>query len=200
MKTLDKILIILLISGLTAVAPAATFAKVGVGVGLGKINIDEHLKPGRIYRLPTLPVLNTGDEAGDYEVAVTFLSEQTQLRPAVTWFSFSPQQFRLDPGASQPVEVSLILPIQARPGDYFAFLEAHPVTAGQEGVTIGVAAATKLNFTIKPAGVLGATVERVRSFFTTTSPTSYIVLGVIAAVVLVSAIRRYISVNISLKK
>lgn len=200
MKTLGKVVTILLISGLMAVVPAATFAKVGVGVGLGKINIDEQLKPGRIYKLPTLPVLNTGDEAGDYEVAVTFLSEQTQFRPAVTWFSFSPQQFRLDPGASQLVEVSLILPIQARPGDYFAFLEAHPVTAGQEGVTIGVAAAAKLNFTIKPAGVLGATVERVRSFFTTTSPTSYIVLGAIAAVVLVGVIRRYVSINVSLKK
>ena len=195
MNPLHKIVIVSLIS-LTALAPAA-YAKVGVGVGLGKVNIDEPLKPGGIYKLPTLPVLNTGDEAGDYEVEVTYLTDQPELRPATDWFTFSPTQFHLDANSSQPVEVSLTLPVNTRPGNYFAFLEAHPVTSG-EGVTIGVAAATKLNFTVKPSGVLGATVERIRSFFTTTSPTSYVVLGIIIAIVLIGTIRRYLSFNISL--
>ncbi len=198
MKIFRKITIVSLI-GLTALVPAATFAKIGVGVGLGKVNIDERLKPGGIYKLPTLPVLNTGDEAGDYEVEVTYLTDQAEMRPEADWFSFSPSQFHLEADSSQSVEVSLMLPVNARPGDYFAFLEAHPVTTG-EGVTIGVAAATKLNFTIKPSGVLGASIERVRSFFTTTSPVSYIVLGIVGTIVLIGIIRRYFSFNISLKR
>ena len=198
MNTLRKIVIVSLIS-LTALAPVVAVAKVGVGVGLGKVNIDESLKPGGIYKLPTLPVLNTGDEAGDYEVEVTYLTDQPELRPAADWFTFSPNQFHLAADSSQPVEVSLTLPVNARPGNYFAFLEAHPITTG-EGVTIGVAAATKLNFTIKPSGILGASIERVRSFFTTTSPTSYVILGIIIAIVLIGIIRHYLSFNISLKK
>ncbi len=42
------------------------FARIGVGVGTGKITIDENLKPGIIYKLPPLTVVNTGDEASDY--------------------------------------------------------------------------------------------------------------------------------------
>ncbi len=67
-----------------------SFAGVGVGVNLGKIEIDEPLKPGGIYNFPSLGVLNTGDEPGDYEVEVTYHQDQTQLRPAQEWFSFDP--------------------------------------------------------------------------------------------------------------
>jgi len=45
--------------------PYVGLANVGVGVGLGKIQIDELLKSGGIYKLPSIPVINTGDEAGD---------------------------------------------------------------------------------------------------------------------------------------
>ncbi|MCH7541394.1 hypothetical protein IH981_01290 [Patescibacteria group bacterium] len=179
--------------------PNAAIAKLGVGVGLGKINIDEELTPGGIYKLPSLPVLNTGDEAADYEVEVTFLSEQEQRQPEASWFSFQPQSFHLEAGKSQTVEVSLTLPVSTRAGDYFAFLEAHPVKKG-EGVTIGIAAATKLNFTVKPAGILGAIIERIRTFLENNSPASYYVLGAVGVVVLTLIGRRYLDLRIGLKK
>ena len=104
MNTLRKIVIVFLIS-LTALAPVVALAKVGVGVGLGKVNIDESLKPGGIYKLPTLPVLNTGDEAGDYEVEVTYLTDQPELRPAADWFTSRPNQFHLPAARPQGQEV-----------------------------------------------------------------------------------------------
>lgn len=183
--------------------PTLVLAKLGVGVGLGKVSIDQTLAPGGIYRLPTLPVLNTGDEPSDYEVTVTYLSEQPELQPDAVWFKFTPQSFHLAAGKSQNVEVSLTLPVNIRSGNYFAFLEAHPVKKA-EGVTIGIAAATKLNFTVKPAGVLGAAVERIRSIFETNAPVSYIIVGVIGGIIILSGLatlgRKYLTVQVRLKK
>jgi len=196
-----KILTVIVIFG-AFLFPQTAFAKIGVGVGLGKVQIDEELSPGGIYKLPTLPVLNTGDQDGDYEVTVTYLSDQSEFQPPVEWFTFGPQKFPLSAGGSQNVEVSLTLPVDARPGDYFAFLEAHPV-AKAEGVTIGVAAATKLNFTVKPAGVLGAAVERLRSLLENNAPASYIIIAVVGGVLALSLLvvvgRKYLAVQIRLK-
>lgn len=179
--------------------PQIAFAKLGVGVGLGKIQIDENLSPGGIYKLPTLPVLNTEDETADYGVEVTYLSEQPELRPEASWFTFTPQSFSLEAGKSQLVEVTLTLPVNTRPGNYFAFLEAHPV-AKAEGVTIGIAAATKLNFTVKPTGVLGAAAERIRSLLESSKPGSYIVLAVLGGVIVIVLISRYVDIRVGFKK
>ena len=189
----------LIIAGLLLVVSVSfAAAKVGVGVGLGKIQIDEALSPGGIYNLPSLPVLNTGDEDMDYEVEVTYLSEQEEMRPETGWFAFSPQRFPLTAGGSQVVDIVLTLPVDTRPGDYFAFLEAHPVSEG-EGVTIGVAAATKLNFSVEPKGVLGAAMERVRSLIEANRPLANGVAIVVGVVVVVSLGRRYLDIKIGLK-
>ena len=50
--------------------------------------------------------------------------------------------------------VTLTLPMNTKP-ERISLFEAHP-TAKKEGVSIGVAAATKLYFTVAPKGVLGA--------------------------------------------
>lgn len=200
-EKMQKILLTLLIL-VALLVPQTALAKIGVGVGLGKIQIDEALSPGGIYKLPTLPVLNTGDESLDYEVEVTYLSDQPELQPPGEWFTFTPQRFPLSAGGSQNVEVSLTLPVDVRPGNYFAFLEAHPVAKG-EGVTIGVAAATKLNFTVKPTGVLGAAIERLRSLLENNAPVSYIIIAVIGGVLALSLLiivgRKYLAVQIRLK-
>lgn len=194
-----RILISLIIVGLCfALGATSAFAKLGVGVGLGKVQIDDKLAPGGIYKLPSLPVINTGDEGADYEVEVTYLEGQTELRPDGTWFSFNPGRFTLEAGKSQLVEVTLTLPVNARPASYFAFLEAHPITK-QEGVTIGIAAATKLNFTVRPSGVLGAAIERVRSLFESNKPASYTALGVLAGLLLIALGRRYLDIRVGLK-
>ena len=184
---------------LFAVSVSSVFAKIGVGVGLGKIQIDEPLSPGGIYKLPSLPVLNTGDEAGDYEVAVTYQHEQEQLRPEEAWFSFSPETFYLEAGGSQKVDISLSLPVRAKPGDYFAYLEAHP-TAKKEGVTIGVAAATKLYFTVEPSGILGAAIARVTSWFENNAPYSYWVLAGLLMLMVILVFRRFFSLRVAVKR
>ena len=70
-------------------------------------------------------------------------------------------------------------------------------------MTIGIAAATKLNFTVKPAGVLGAAIERVRSLLENNAPASYIVIAVIGAVLVLSLFiavgRKYLTVRIRFK-
>jgi len=121
-------------------------ARIGVGVNLGKIEIDEPLKPGGIYNFPSIGVINTGDEPGDYELDVTYHQDQPELRPAKEWFSFSPSSFHLEAGQSQSVAIKLALPVRVKPGDYFAYLEAHPIIKAGPGTTIGVELPPKLIF------------------------------------------------------
>jgi len=197
-KSAKILLLTVLIASLFITLPA--LAKIGVGVGLGKIQIDEPLLPGGIYKLPTIPVLNTGDEPSNYEMDVTYQHEQPELRPKKEWFIFTPQTFALDGGGSQPVEVRLNLSVKTTPGDYFAYLEAHPITTGEGGVTIGIAAATKIWFTVKPANTFQAIIHKITSFAKNTAPTSYIVLGVIVFIILILIFRKFFSFNLNIKK
>ena len=101
---MKKIIILCLLA--VFAMPLFTSARIGVGVNLGKIELDEPLKPGGIYNFPSLGIINTGDEAGDYEVAVTYHQDQPQLRAEKEWFDFSPSQFHLEAGKSQSVAVN----------------------------------------------------------------------------------------------
>lgn len=140
--------------------PQVGFADRGVGVTLGEIVVEERLAPGGSWELARLGVLNTGDEAGPYEVTVSYADEATAKRPPAGWFEFSPARFDLAAGDSRMVEVRLTLPTGADAGEYFAYLEAHPVTSA-EGVSVSVAAATKVSFTVKDASWLDAQRTRV---------------------------------------
>jgi hypothetical protein len=186
------------------ILPSIALARVGVGVGIGKIEIDKPLKPGGVYDLTSLVVLNTGDEASDYEITVAYQSEQPEFRPDKEWFSFSPVSFNLKPGAVQSVGVKLTLPVKVKPGDYFGYLQGQPKvktnTAG--GAAIGVAAATKLYFTVAPANFLQGLYYRTTFFLARTAPWSYVILGVILAAIIIVFLRRFISfdIGVSLKK
>jgi len=189
--------------------PVLALARIGVGVGIGKIVVDQPLKPGLIYILPSLPVLNTGDEPGEYGVSIEYhegqeTNPQMGLKPQREWFSFEPATFHLEPGQVQQVQIKLTLPLKGvRPGNYFAYLEAHPIkkeAAGQ--TTVGVAAAAKLYFTVKPANIFVGMYYRIASLFALYSPWSYVVLGVILAAILVLLFRQFFTfkIGISLKK
>lgn len=176
---MKKIIIFLLIA--VFVFPSMALARIGVGVGIGKIEIDKPLKPGGVFDLTSLVVLNTGDEPADYEITVAYHSEQLQIRPAQEWFSFSPSSFHLEPGQVQSVAVKLTLPVKAKPGDYFAYLQGQPIkkvaTAG--GATIGVAAATKLYFKIVPANIWQGIYYRFIFLYSRYHPWDTIVLAMI---------------------
>lgn len=173
------------------VLPTMVLARIGVGVGIGKIEVDKPVKPGGVYDLTSLVVLNTGDESSNYEITVAYQSEQPEFRPASEWFSFSPSTFYLKPGEVQSVGVKLTLPVKAKPGNYFAYLQGQPAkkinTAG--GASIGVAAATKLYFTVIPSNIFQGIYYRFISLYSRYSPWDTIVLSVI----FVSVVIRFLS-------
>ena len=143
------ILVILVVA--LALVPGAAWAQAGVGVNVGTIRVDQDLAPGGIYNLPAIGIINTGKDASDYSVRITYLTDRTEMRPPEDWFSFNPKVFRLEAGEDATVGVSLHVPVAARAGDYFALLEAYPVPADGAGALISVAAATKLSFTVRPS-------------------------------------------------
>jgi hypothetical protein len=195
----------IVILGLALFLPVLVLARIGVGVGTGKIVVDQPLKPGLIYTLPSLMVLNTGDEPGEYGVSIEYhegqeTNPQMGLKPAKEWLSFEPEKFHLEPGQAQQVKIKLSLPVKGvKPGQYFAYLEGHPVkkdVAGQ--TTIGVAAAAKLYFKVAPANFFVGLYYRIASLFALYSPWSYVVLAIVVAAILIALFRRFFSFNIGI--
>lgn len=181
--------------------PLTAFARIGVGVGTGKIVVEQKLKPGIIYQLPPLTVVNTGDESSDYGVGISYFQNQKQLMPDESWFIFSPKTFHLDPGKVQVVDIKLNLPVNAKPGEYFAYVEGHPAKKTTSGVTtIGVAAAAKLYFTVVPANLFQAIYYKATSFWALYQPWTNgtaVLIGIIALILLMN---RFLHIEINLKK
>ena len=180
--------------------PAYVLGRIGVGVATGKIIVNEKLKPGIIYNLPPLTVLNTGDVSSDYEVKITYFEKQPQLKPSNDWFIFSPQKFHLDPGKVQVVRIKLNLPITVKPGDYFGFLEAHPVQKNTTGkTTIGIAAAAKLYFTIVPSNIFYGMYYKVVSFWEVYAPWPQRAITFLIIIGIILIVRKFFNIQIGLK-
>ncbi len=190
----------LILLALALLFPLISFGKLGVGVGAGKIKVDKDLKPGGVYNLPSVPVLNTGDEPADYGMEIAYHEKQSQFRPSKSWFEFIPSQFHLEPGKIKSVKIKLTLPVKARPGDYFAYLEAHPIQEETGGATIGIAAATKLYFTIVPTNIFSAVFWRLKSLYEIYYPWPPIVLILIIGAVAVVLFRKHFRFNVSIRK
>ena len=174
----------------TAVFSPPAAARLGVGINVGKIVVDEPLLSGGIYPITKMAVINTGDEAGSYELDVSYIEGQKELSPPKEWFSFKPKEFRLKPKQAREVEIGLVIPVQARAGDYFALVEAHPVVK-KKAVTIGIAAAAKMSFSVNSSSLLWSIINRIVTWFTTNAPYSYIAAGVIAAAAVILLLRRF---------
>jgi hypothetical protein len=198
MKGISILLATVLASAVFLCLPTADVqAQLGVGVTPGIIRVDEPLLPGGRYNLPSVQVINTGNVSSDYGVDLSSMAEQEELQPPADFIILSPTSFHLEPGASQIVSLSLDIPLKAKPGDYLAYVEAHPTaTSGGGGTQIGVAAATKLYFTVKPANTFVAITNSIANFFTRNAPVSYIVPGVVLLGLLVFFLRRRIRINI----
>ena len=180
-------------------AAAATHAQVGVGVSLAKIVLDEPVVGGGSYDLPTVGVVNTGKEAGDYEVGVSYRSGQKQMKVPAEWISFTPKTFYLNAGEVRQVAVRLQVPMKAKPGDYFGFIDAHLAAVGT-GVPISVAAATKLYFSVRPSNIFVAIGAKVSTFFNATAPVSYVLLGVVAVIVVVFIFKRFFRIRFAVER
>jgi hypothetical protein len=188
-----KVLGLFLVALLVLAVPGAALASIGVGVGTGKINVSDKLRAGGIYKLPPVTVFNTGTETANYSMSVTLNQSQPQLKPNPKWFSFSPAQFRLAPGRSQVVTPSINLPVSMPPGDYFAYLEAHPQETAKQGTAkIGVAAATKLSFSVKASNIFFAILYRLLSLYRKYEPWSQVATVLVVAGILISILNKYL--------
>lgn len=194
-KNLSKYFLIVLLLFIFASVPS--FAKVGVGVGTGKIYVDEPLKPGTIYTLPVITVLNTGDDTTTYGTRIAYHQDQEELTPAKEWFSFSPSEMVIEPTKGSPTEVTLSVPIKAEPGDYFAYVEAYPMTtASEDGTTsISIAAATKLYFTVAPSNVFEGVYYKSLSLFNKYRPWTTIAVAVFAVLLILNFLRKRINIS-----
>lgn len=181
--------------------PGRALARIGVGVGTGKIQVDVDLKPGIIYRLPSLSVINTGDEPSDYAVSIAYHQDIPELRPKADWFIFTPQAFYLKPGEVKTVEIKLNLPLKMEPGDYFCYLEAKPVKKAVNGkTTIGVAAAAKLYFTVIPASQLQGIYYKIISFWKVYAPWPQRALLAVWIVILLVVFKKFFKLQVGFKK
>lgn len=187
----------ILIFCLLAASPA--LAKVGVGINLGRISVNQPLYAGGIYSLAKMTVINTGTESGNYQVDISYLEGQKQLKPAKNWFRFTPDQFNLKAGEARQVDIKLALPINARSGDYFAFVEGRPA-AKKKGLSIGIAAAAKLTFAIKSSTLYWAVFNWITAALTSYAPYSYVLLGLISIAIIWLIIRRYFALSFRLER
>ena len=196
--------LLVIFTALSVLLPSTTnlFASVGVGVGLGSIKVDEELKQGMQYNLPILTVLNTGDVAGEYTVDIAYHKDQEELLPPKEWFTFSPEIFYLEPGDSQNIEITLTLPIDdVVPGDYFAYVEGKPSRKLDTGETvIGVAAATKLTFTIAPSNIFEGIYYRALAIYNAYRPYSTVLIIFIGLLILYTLLKSNFNFNLSIQK
>lgn len=175
---------------LIAVSPSAV-AKVGVGVNVGKIDVEQALYSGGIYALPSIGVVNTGDEPATYSMRAVSMTGQKERIPKPNWFAFDPKEFPVAPGAVQSVQVQLTLPVNAEPGKYFTLLMASPSkTATSPGANIAVGAGTKVSFTVEQTNIFRAIYYRIRDLMKMYSPWSWILLAIVVVAVIAIPLSR----------
>lgn len=180
---------------------AVVQAKVGVGISTGKIMVDEQLKAGQIYNLPSVTIFNTGDVPSTYDLSVAYHELQSELQPAANWFVFDPSFFSLDPGQGKEVKIQLHLPLQVQPGFYFAYLEGSPVSQSSAGETrVGIAAASKIYFEVVPANFFESVYYRLRSLHDLYHPWPQRAMYGLLLLLLLYVFRKFFRIEINLKK
>jgi hypothetical protein len=178
-----------LLVAFAVMSPMASMADRGVGVTVGRIDVNTRVRPGGQYALPSIGILNTGDQADDYTLGLTYLTNQPQMRPDAKWVAFSPTTIRIPAGESRTVEVSLNIPSGADPGEYFALLEASVGNAGTDSTLAG--AATKLTFTVGPSSWLDTQKRRFDRWLDDSQPwTTIIPILLLGGVVLITVSKR----------
>lgn len=196
-----KFLLVVMLFVLFLPMTSFVFGDLGVGIGTGKIEITEDLRSGMEYNFPDLVVINTGDEESRYTVDMSYRSDQRELLPLREWFTFTPQEFDLQPGESQSVAISLKIPVTGViPGEYFGYLEGKPIPDTPEGQTsIGISAAAKLTFTIAPSNIIQAIYYYVRNIWIRYQPWTTIITSLIGLLLLRAIFRKFFSFDLNIK-
>lgn len=171
----------------------------GVGINVSGIAVTDTLIQGGGYNLPSFAVINTGDEPAEYEVTVSHVANQPQLRPDESWFEFQPRRFFLEPGQVQNVNTRLVLPSGTDTGEYFGQLQAQVVMEGT-GNTVGLAAAARLSFTVESSSWFAAQRLRISRFLRDMEPWTYVVEGLLIAGLAGYLIIRYSPVKLARRR
>lgn len=174
-------------------------AATGVSVDIGRIEITEVLSPGGAYNLPTIGVRNPGTEPTAYVMVANPVEDPARLAPPGGWFDFEPASLTLEPGEIRPVGVRLILPTDARPGDYIALVGAQIATQGG-GATVGAAAAARTTFTVQPASSLQAVAVWLERVLTDLFPWSVIVPAIAVGVFVLWLVRRRFTFGLRIER
>ena len=144
-----------------ALATLASFAQtadasIGVGVQASPVRLGSMAHRGERYALP-LDVVNTGTEAETVSMRVERLSRGPGRAVPPSWIQFAGPAVQIAPGKAARVSLELVVPGQARPGEYLSDIVVSSSAAGQAGTgNLGVAAATKLEFSVSSAPAHGA--------------------------------------------
>ncbi len=171
--------------------PGVAVAERGVAVDIGRIDVDEALRPGNDHALPGIGVRNPGTVATSYEVTVMPVESDREPVPEA-WLSFSPDRFDLDPEDRQQIEPVLELPEDAPAGDYETLLAAR-IGGDQEGAGVASAAAARLTFTVdRSAPPDGPGADPVR--------TGWLVAGLIAVALLAWGARSLKGVRVRIER
>jgi hypothetical protein len=126
-------------------------ASVGVGVQVSPVRLGSMAQRGGSYAL-SVDVVNTGTEAEAVSMRVERLSRGSARAVPPSWIQFAGAAVQIAPGKAARVSLELVVPGQARPGEYLSDIVASGSAAGQAGTgNLGVAAATKLEFSVSSA-------------------------------------------------
>jgi hypothetical protein len=140
-----------------ALVALATFAQssdasIGVGVQVGPVRLGTVAHRGESYPLPPVYVVNTGTQAEAINVRVERLYHGPGLVVPPSWVSMTGPAVQLAPGHSARIPLQLDVPGRARPGGYMSDVVVTGSPGGAAGMAhIGVAAVTKLEFSVSPA-------------------------------------------------
>ena len=193
-RSLAPALLLFVLVGSSAVQAGAT---VGVGTTTPRIVIDQDVHPGGVYRLPAIPVINTGTERAEFRVFVDRASEQSELVADSRWIALTPAAVSLDASRSALINAIITVPLLVRPGEYQALIVAQPVVPGASPGTPAVQVGTKVVFRIVQSNPLVALFWRIRSLFEMWAPWSYIGAGIVIAGLLIWFLRRRYAVSFS---
>jgi hypothetical protein len=195
MRTRRRLAVLLGLGAALLVSAAPVFAGKAVSIDVGTIAVRERLVPGGEYRLPTFGVRNPGTEPTAYVIAVSYVDGQEALRPPAEWFTFSPDSFSLEVGASRPVEARLTIPGDAEPGDYQALIGPQIVSDGT-GASVGAGAAARLSFSVDPSSALDAFLRQLFRFLAE-NPWVLVLAGLLLLIVVFWFLRRRFAFSIS---
>jgi hypothetical protein len=131
-------------------------ASIGVGVQVGPVRLGTVAHRGESYALPPVYVVNTGTQAEAISVRVERLSHGPGLVVPPSWIRVTGPAVQLAPSSSARIPLELVVPGPAQPGGYLSdiVVTGSPVAAARSA-HIGVAAATKLVFTVSSAPAPG---------------------------------------------